>query len=295
MQYIVMDLEWNTAYSKKLGGFINEIIEIGALALDEQLQETKTFSVIIRSQVSKRLQSRVKSLTHLTNADISHGVTFREAVERFTAWLGDEDNTFLTWGDGDIRTLVKNCACFLELPEIPFLHHYVDLQKYCQSFTDAANSGQQLGLSAAAVKLGIDPDVYPHHRALDDSRLAAACLLRVFDQKRLSQAAHRCDKPFYERLSFHPYYISDINSPLVDADAFRCVCDVCGGKVKKEKNWKYSNHAFRAVFYCQPCDRRFRVSIQYKQLYDRLDVRKTYTEIKNTPESIPVKAEKSEA
>ena len=100
---------------------------------------------------------------------------------------------------------------------------------------------------------------------------------------------------FYDRLAFRPYYISDINSPLVDADAFRCVCDVCGGNVKKEKNWKYSNHAFRAVFYCAQCDRRFRVSIQYKQLYDRLDVRKTYTEITNVPETIPVKAEKSEA
>lgn len=30
MQYIVMDLEWNNVYSIKRGGFMNEVIEIGA-------------------------------------------------------------------------------------------------------------------------------------------------------------------------------------------------------------------------------------------------------------------------
>lgn len=35
MQYIVMDLEWNNVYSIKRGGFMNEVIEIGAVRLDE--------------------------------------------------------------------------------------------------------------------------------------------------------------------------------------------------------------------------------------------------------------------
>ena len=50
--------------------------------------------------------------------------------------------------------------------------------------------------------------------------------------------------------------------------------------MKKEKNWKYSNNSFRAVFYCPKCDYRFRVAVRYKQLYDRLEVRKTVTEVK---------------
>ncbi len=283
MNYIVMDMEWNNAYSKKLGGFMNEIIEIGAVKLDEQLHELDTFSVIIKSQVGKRLQSRVKSLTHLTNADISSGISFQKAIAQFKEWLGPSENTFLTWGDGDIRTLIKNCSYFLGTSELTFVHNYADLQKYCQSYTDAKSSGQQLGLSAAAEKLGINPDDFPHHRALDDSRLSVACLRKVFEAEKLSKYTRRCDSRFYERLSFKPYYISDMNSPLVDPEIFKCVCDVCGGKVKKEKNWKVSNHSFRAIFYCKHCNRHFRVSIRYKQLYDRLDVRKTYTEVQDTP------------
>lgn len=283
MNYIVMDMEWNTAYSKKLGGFMNEIIEIGAVKLDDSLCEIDTFSVIIKSQVGKRLQSRVKTLTHLTNDDIANGISFQKAIMQFSAWLGTEENTFLTWGDGDIRTLIKNCEYFLDTAELPFVHNYADLQKFCQSFTDAASSGQQLGLSAAAEKLGVNPEEYPHHRALDDSRLSVACLKSVFDADTLKKFTRCCDKDFYARLAFKPYYISDLHSPLVDKKQFRCVCDICGGKVQKEKNWKYSNNSFRALFYCPHCDRRFRVAVRYKQLYDHLEVRKTFTEVKEEP------------
>ena len=38
MQFIVMDLEWNNTYAKKANGYINEIIEIGAVKLDEDIE-----------------------------------------------------------------------------------------------------------------------------------------------------------------------------------------------------------------------------------------------------------------
>ena len=41
MNYIIFDLEWNNAYSYAKKGFMNEIIEIGALKLNEKLDESK--------------------------------------------------------------------------------------------------------------------------------------------------------------------------------------------------------------------------------------------------------------
>lgn len=296
MQYIVMDMEWNTAYSKKLGGFMNEVIEIGAVKLNDALEELDSFSVIIKSQVGKRLQSRVKTLTHLTNEDIANGISFETAVQQFAEWVGTEENTFLTWGDGDIRTLIKNCVYFLEQDTLPFVCNYADLQKYCQSFTDVAGSGQQLGLSAAAEKLGIDPDAFPHHRALDDSRLTVACFRRVFDSDKLKKYVRRCDAEFYARLRFKPYFISDMKSPLIDRRVFYCLCDVCGGKVRQEKKWRHVNHSFRADFFCKACNRHFRVSVRCKQLYDRVDVKKTYSDIvADTEEKKFVQAQKANA
>ena len=63
MQYIVMDLEWNNVYSIKRGGFMNEVIEIGAVRLDEQLCEIDAFSHLIKSQIGKRLRGHVRELT----------------------------------------------------------------------------------------------------------------------------------------------------------------------------------------------------------------------------------------
>ena len=48
-----MDLEWNGAYCKSAGKFVNEIIEIGAIRLNEQLEEVDSFRQMIRSQLTR--------------------------------------------------------------------------------------------------------------------------------------------------------------------------------------------------------------------------------------------------
>lgn len=114
MQFIIMDLEWNNAYCKKLKGYINEIIEFGACKVDEDFNVIDEFSVIVKAQVGKKLQGRVKALTHITNEDISNGVPFFKALSMFRNWVGDDENVFFSWGDGDIRTLIKNYEFFLK-------------------------------------------------------------------------------------------------------------------------------------------------------------------------------------
>ena len=41
MNFIIFDLEWNNAYNYKLKRGMNEIIEIGAVKLDENLKIQK--------------------------------------------------------------------------------------------------------------------------------------------------------------------------------------------------------------------------------------------------------------
>ena len=229
MQFIIMDLEWNNAYCKKLKGYINEIIEFGACKVDKDFNVIDEFSVIVKAQVGKKLQGRVKALTHITNEDISNGVPFFKALSMFKNWVGDDENVFFSWGDGDIRTLIKNYEFFLKKNRIPFVNNYCDAQKYCQSFIPSASSSQQIGLSAAAFELGVNPDEFPHHRALDDSLLTAACLKRVNDSERLKRFITPCNRVFYEKLAYKPHIIRDIDNPIVDRSVFNCVCDVCGG------------------------------------------------------------------
>lgn len=286
MYYIIMDLEWNNSYVKSTQKFINEIIEIGAVKLNSKLETVDTFSELIKPVISKKLRSRIKNLTHITNDDIKGGKPFSAVMADFENWVG-EDAVIMTWGDTDIRTLLSNYKMFLKKSSIGFIKKYVDLQKYCQCFIDMENV-QQAGLSYAAQCLEIDTECFPHHRALDDSLLSAECLKKVFDNEKLSAHILNCDGDFYARLAFRPYVIKDKNDPLIDKSMFNCFCDICGGKAETLKNWKFTNQSFRGVFFCEHCNREFRVNLRIKKFYDRLDVKRNYSEIIRTPAEEPV-------
>ena len=281
-----MDLEWNNSYVKSTQKFINEIIEIGAVKLNSKLETVDTFSELIKPVISKKLRSRIKNLTHITNDDIKGGKPFSAVMADFENWVG-EDAVIMTWGDTDIRTLLSNYKMFLKKSSIGFIKKYVDLQKYCQCFIDMENV-QQAGLSYAAQCLEIDTESFPHHRALDDSLLSAECLKKVFDNEKLSVHILNCDGDFYARLAFRPYVIKDKNDPLIDKSMFNCFCDICGGKAETLKNWKFTNQSFRGVFFCEHCNREFRVNLRIKKFYDRLDVKRNYSEIIRTPAEEPV-------
>lgn len=281
MNYIIMDLEWNNAYMKSTKKFINEIIEIGAVKLNEQLEIVDTYSELIKPSVSKKLRTRIKDLTHITNEDVLAGKPFEEAIAQLEEWVGD-DTIVMTWGDTDVRTMLTNFKCFLKKDRIEFINKYADLQRYCQCFINMENV-QQAGLSYAAECLQIDAEKYPHHRALDDSLLSAECFKKVYNQEKLNEFIKVCDADFYARLSFKPYVIKSKNDPLIDKNLFNCYCDICGGKVETLKKWKFMNQSFRGVFYCKNCDREFRVNLRIKKFYDRLDVKRNYSEIIKTP------------
>ena len=263
MQYVIMDLEWNNTFCRRIGGFINKI---------------DTFSQLVKPQIGRKLQKRVRQLTNLTNEEINTGDSFQEVIEQFGDWIGKEPTTVLTWADGDIRTLISNYRYYFDTSVLPFAGRYVDLQKYCQSFIDVPSS-QQIGLSAAAEKLGIDPDLYPHHRALDDSILSADCFKKVYNPEKLNTYIKNCDSQFYHRLEFKPHAISNINHPLVDKKLLECKCIKCGADTVRQTDWKYSNQYFRADFKCDNCGAMLRYAIRFKKFYDHLDIRHTTGEI----------------
>ena len=280
MNYIVMDLEWNNAYLKSAHSFVNEIIEVGAVKLNEKLEMIDTFSQFICPVASKKIRARIKELTHIENDDLVNANPFKTVMADFADWCG-EDFAILTWGDSDIRTLVSNYKYFGKLHDVFFIERYADIQKYCQEFINMENV-QQAGLSYAAECLEINSDDFPHHRALDDSLLSSECLIKTFDAEKIGKYIKVCNGEFFEKLSFKPYYINNRNDPSVDQSVFNEFCDICGGSVQKLKNWKYMNHSFRAVFYCEHCDRQFRVNVRIKKLYDRVDVKRNTVEIVKT-------------
>ncbi len=283
MHYIILDLEWNNTYARHIKGFFNEIIEIGAVMLDDNLREIDEFSCFINAQVGKKLRSNIKRLTHITNDDIKGGIVFTKAMSKFRDWIGSSENVVLTWGDGDIRVLIENFKYLNGIDTIPFLTNYVDVQSYVQNILGISKS-HQLGLSPAAEELGINESDFSHHRALDDSKLTAECFRKTFRKKDFEPMITPCNDSFYGKIAFKPYAISSLNNPNVDKSLLNYTCEKCGSKGKIIKNWRYSNQFFRAIYRCPQCKTNVKVAVRYKKYYDHIETKKNISIIEPNTE-----------
>ena len=278
MYYVIMDLEWNNSYNKKLKSFFNEIIEIGAVMIDEDLDVVDTFSVLIKSQLSTKLSGRVKNLTHISNEDMYGGISISKAISDFSKWVEGNDCVFMSWGNGDIRVMLDNLHFFCDIDGIPFISKYADLQKYCQTQLKLSHS-QQIGLSAVATLFGIDVSEYSTHRALDDSLLSWRCFRKCYNADALSSFIFTCDSDFYKRLLFKAKYITNINDERIDRSKMVCFCDDCRKRMRKVSEWKLVNQSFRALFFCKNCNSYNMFTVKFKEYFDHVDVKTKKTKV----------------
>lgn len=278
MQYIVIDLEWNGSYSKKAHGYFNEIIEVGAVKVDERMQIVDTFRAAIKPVVSKKLSSIVTDLTNITAEDLEDGTSFTAMLRQLTRWMGTEPSTVLTWSTTDLMVLMENCRYFTGRQEIPFLKYYMDFQVYAQRRM-GVDTSQQLGLARAGEMLGIPEDNMSLHRALDDSKLTAAILQKVYEPDSFAAAILPVDSEFYKRITFKTVIIKDLDDPLVKRNELTFDCPLCGKNMKRKGSWRFRNRAFCADFSCRCAEIRYSGRVQFKQKYEGVEVRKKLVEI----------------
>ena len=114
MNYIVVDLEWNQAMSSKSSVFNKlpihlrgEIIEIGAVKLNDDMSLGEEFTIDVKPVYFKRMHYKVKKLTGFDKERLAKGLSFPNTMESFRTWCG-EDVTFLTWGCDDRGIMEQN-------------------------------------------------------------------------------------------------------------------------------------------------------------------------------------------
>lgn len=272
MKYIVFDLEWNNAYNYSLKKGMNEIIEIGAVKLNERFELIDTFKQLIKPTVSRKLGSNFKNLTHITMDEINkNGVSFDEAFADFSRWGSGDDIVYMSWSTSDLYTLVDNYKRFKNTADIAFIKKYADAQSYCMQFIDDHN-GKQIGLSRCAEKFEIDVDTSSLHRALEDCVVAAQCVKKVFDDEKFCDYVSVCDTAFFERLVFKSYYLKPADKDKFKADDVMLFCPACDGKIEVLNDYTYNNNTFKNAGVCTSCGRKFWAFVRAKQTYDEVVV-----------------------
>lgn len=272
MNYIIFDLEWNNYYNYKYNTALNEIIEIGAVKLNSNLEIVDTFKQLIKPKLTKKLGSRCKNLTHITMEEINkNGIDFDAAFSDFARWSGGSDTVFLSWSNSDLYTLVENFKRFSKISNLSFISNYADAQSYCMRFVDNHN-GNQISLSNCAEKFGIDIDTENLHRALEDCFVTAYCFKKVYDKKIFADYIHSCDKAYFERLVFKPYYIKEPVYKSFNINNVELICENCHGKIVPAFDFEFRNNSFRSAGQCEKCNRKFWIYIRAKQTYDEIAV-----------------------
>ena len=171
MQYIVLDLEWNQPISwqspvyKQVGDrLIFEMIQIGAVRLDENRQITDSLSLPIAPTHYTQIHPRIRRMTGLGEEELAGAPTFREALEQFAAWCG-EDYVLLTWGCDDVSVLQQNID-FFECGDIS-LAPLCDIQKL---FAQVHQLKDRPSLKSAMEMLDIQPEEdMAFHNARNDA------------------------------------------------------------------------------------------------------------------------------
>lgn len=283
MQYVVIDLEWNGSYSKKAHGYFNEIIEIGAVKLDEDMQIVDTWRAAIRPVVSKKLSDIVTDLTNITPEELEDGTTFSSMVSQFRRFAGQEPTAVLTWSTTDLVVLMENCRYFFGSDQLPVMRYYMDLQAYTQRRLELTG-GQQLGLSKAGELLSVPAEDISLHRALDDSLLSAKILQQIYEPESFKASLLSVNSEFYRRLTFKTTIISDLNDPLVKKSDLRFSCPECGRNLRVSRKWRFFSRAFCAQLSCSHCGKQYTARVQFRLKYDGMECRKKLTEKIPKPE-----------
>ena len=178
MRFVVMDLEWNQSintYVAESNGIRlhGEIVQIGAVKLNEKLEITDKYSELIKPVHYKKMQQGVVDLTEITDEMVQEGRPFPEVAEEFLTW-GTADIAFATWSQNDIIMLEDNMLFYgMDIDDLPVCY---DMQIV---FDDQVMmDGRDYSLSYAMWKFDEKPE--RSHDALNDA-INTAKVMRNLD------------------------------------------------------------------------------------------------------------------
>ena len=113
MNYIVFDLEWNQSPIGQAGEHPRmpfEIIEIGAVKVNDKLEIVDEFRRLIRPKLYPTLHKYIRDILSYDEKELKkNGVSFKQACTEFLEWSGSPDSyIFCTWGPSDLHYLQTN-------------------------------------------------------------------------------------------------------------------------------------------------------------------------------------------
>jgi inhibitor of KinA sporulation pathway (predicted exonuclease) len=176
VDYIVLDIEFNGR--KFASDLPMEVIEIGAVRLDDSMRQVDEFSSFVKPVYYTKLNSFIKKKTGIPQEAIDQASRFPKVMEDFISWLNRSESFLLvTWGGEDLKRIVLDTRMHKLDDSYWMAASYYDLLK---GFLRYKNLTNDVSVDAALLELQIEAEGTAH-RALDDARMTAQVFRKIID------------------------------------------------------------------------------------------------------------------
>lgn len=247
LTYITLDLEWNQPAPgcEVLHQLTTEIIQIGAVKMNEHFEVIDQFKADIRPRFYPEIKREVQQLTGICSQQLEQGMEFPIAAEQLHQWCG-ENFCLITWSHEDVPVLRKNMAVYQInsdwLPDSYDLQVIYSLQQF--------GKYQQTALFKAMAQLGMEPELTAHDALHDAMYTALLCQQLDMQQGLHSYDAYRKEAAKGRAIATKVIEGYTCIEDVHQDDSLRdFCCPECGTPMKAEpwqkgKGAKRTAHAF---------------------------------------------------
>lgn len=184
---IVVDLEMNRVakqYKEVRRIDHYEIIEIGAVAVNDVGKKVGMFKILVKPQFNDVIVPNIERLTGITTEMVSNAKAFEEAFDDFMNWCNsfEESLEFYEWSESDYLQICKE----LRMKDIAIkdhwavaFHSWIDFQK---SYGELLGLDRAISLSQAVDYAGFDFSGRQHDALFDADNTAELLILSMDKQ-----------------------------------------------------------------------------------------------------------------
>lgn len=182
MKYVVIDLEMcKVAKSARTKAYVwsQETIQIGAVLLDEEYKIVSEFNSYVHPELGK-VDSFIQNLTGIEQKDLKEAPRMAEALEKFAAWVPNEEITMVSWSTSDRQQLLHEInGKGIDNPRIVSLcEQWLDAQKM---FGQKVDREKNYGLEEALIISDIRQEGWCHD-GLTDATNTAVLLAKMLSE-----------------------------------------------------------------------------------------------------------------
>lgn len=195
MHYIILDLEMNEIdHSHKTEFRIcsKEIIQIGAVLLDDTYQILDTFSIYCKPQYNTGISYKYQQLTGISTYTVKDAPCFKVALNQFFTWIlsNTNDVELYSWSDNDYNQILDEAQLknyrFSD-QELQLLEQWYDLQ---EEYDEITQRHYRCSLVEALISSGISFEG-KQHDALYDSINTAKLFKTIRKNNHIEQTYNR--------------------------------------------------------------------------------------------------------